>query len=118
MVYDGIAESVQVAITRWQTSQVAEPLSRAGKLTVTRYSVPQWEQAKPLSPLRVIRTIFFNSANSRPRTYRCLAIPPATPMRIPTPIATTSVTRGRCSTSLATRLRASVPTLAPNLAAS
>jgi hypothetical protein len=60
MVYDGMAESVHVAITRWQTSHVAEPLSRAGKLTVTRYSVPQWGQAKPSSPLRVIRTIFFN----------------------------------------------------------
>ena len=58
MVYDGMAELVQVAITRWQTTQVAEPLSRAGELNVNRYSVPQWGQMKCSSPLRVIRTIW------------------------------------------------------------
>jgi len=35
MRYDGMAESVHFTIKRWQTSQAAEPLSRAGKLTVT-----------------------------------------------------------------------------------
>jgi hypothetical protein len=58
MVYDGMAESVHVAITWWQTSQVAEPLSRAGRLKVTRYCVPQWEQVKLSSALRAIRTMF------------------------------------------------------------
>jgi hypothetical protein len=53
-----MAESAHVAITWSQTSQVAEPLSRAGKLKVTRYSVPQWGQVKSSSGLRVIRTIF------------------------------------------------------------
>jgi hypothetical protein len=64
MVYDGMAESVHVAMTRWQASHVAEPLSRAGKLMVTRYCVPQWGQVKSSSALRVIRTIFRNLALS------------------------------------------------------
>ena len=53
-----MAESVQVAITRLQTSHVAEPLSRAGRLKATRYCVPQWGQLKSSSALRAIRTIF------------------------------------------------------------
>jgi hypothetical protein len=52
-----MAESVHLTITRWQTSQLAEPLSRAGRLNVTWYSVPQCGQAKSWSLLRVIRTI-------------------------------------------------------------
>jgi hypothetical protein len=58
MVYDGMAESVHVAITRSHTSHVAEPLSRAGRLKVTRYCVPQWGHAKSSSALRAIRTMF------------------------------------------------------------
>jgi len=57
ILYDGMAESAQVAITWWQTSHVAEPLSRAGRLKVTRYSVPQWGQVNSLLVSRVIRTI-------------------------------------------------------------
>jgi hypothetical protein len=52
-----MAESAHFTITRWQTSHVAEPLSRAGMLKTTRYSVPQWGQVKSSSALRVIRTM-------------------------------------------------------------
>jgi hypothetical protein len=52
-----MAESVHTTITLRQTSQVAEPLSRAGRLIVTWYSVPQCGQVKSWSLLRVIRTI-------------------------------------------------------------
>jgi hypothetical protein len=52
-----MAESVHVTITRRQTSHEAEPLSRAGRLKVTRYCVPQWGQVKSSSAVRVIRTI-------------------------------------------------------------
>jgi hypothetical protein len=54
-----MAESVHFTITLWQTSQAAEPLSRAGKPKTTRYSVPQWGQAKSSLALRVIWTMDF-----------------------------------------------------------